>query len=136
MISVEWETGGIEVRWAPVVLFTEWDVGTSTIGINHLSTEYVLVPVVATKAGVPFNPTADTVQFAFMPTPTQVPTNPDWVSGSWDTVSSSPLYPYNAKCLVGPTGAITLGIGTYIIYLKITDSPEVPVLVAGQLQVS
>lgn len=111
-------------------------MGNSTIGINHLSTEFVLVPVVATKAGVAYNPTADAVQFAFMPTATQVPQNTDWVGGSWDTVPSNALYPYNAKCLVGPTGTITLAIGTYIIYVKITDSPEVPVLVAGQLQVS
>ena len=111
-------------------------MGVSTIGINHLSTEYVLVPVAATKSGAIFNPTADTVQFAFMPQPTQVPQVSDWVSGSWDTVSGNPIYPYNAKCLIGPSGVITLGIGTYIIYVKITDSPEVPVLVAGQLQVS
>jgi len=111
-------------------------MGFAMIGQSHLSTEDVNIPVNALRAGVSYNPTADTVQFAFMPTPTQVPQNSDWVSGSWDSVPSNVLYPYTAKCLVGPAGTITLGIGTYIIYVKITDSPEIPVRIAGQLQVS
>ena len=106
------------------------------IGMNHLSTQYVLVPVSATKAGAAYNPASDTVQFAFMPTATQVPQVSDWVAGSWDTVTSNLLYPYQAKCLVGPSGTTTLGIGTYVMYVKITDSPEIPVLIAGQLQVT
>ena len=110
-------------------------MGFSSLGMSHLATMYYLVPVGATKLGVAYNPTSDTVQFAFMPTPTQVPGNSDWVSGSWDTSAASVLFPYSAKCLVGPSGAITLGIGTYIAYVKITDSPEVPVLIAGQLQI-
>jgi hypothetical protein len=111
-------------------------MGFDTLGMSHLSTQYYLVPVAATQAGVPVNPTADPVQFAFMATATQVPQVSDWVSGAWDTVASSVLFPYSAKCLVGPAGTITLGIGTYIAYLKITSNPEIPVLIAGQLQVS
>jgi hypothetical protein len=111
-------------------------VGFETIGISSLSTEYILVPVQATKNGASYNPTGDVVQFAFMPTPTQLPGVSDWVAGSWDTSSVNTLYPYTAKCLVGPSGAETLGTGTYVIYLKITDNPEIPVLVGGQLQVS
>ena len=110
--------------------------GGGSTGINHLSTQYVLVPVKATKSGSPYNPTGDTVNFAFMPTPTQVPQSMDWVTGSWVTVASSILYPYSAQCLVGPSGTINLGIGTYIIYIKVSDSPETPVLVCGQLQIS
>ena len=111
-------------------------MGFSAIGMSHLSLQYYFVPVNVTKLGIAYNPTGDTVQFAFAPTPTYVPQNTDWVSGSWDTNQSSVLFPYSAKCLVGPSGTITLGIGTYVIYVKITDSPEVPVLIAGQLQVS
>jgi hypothetical protein len=110
-------------------------VGFDSIGMSRLATQYYLVPVNATKAGAAYNPTSDTVQFAFMPQATQVPGNTDWVSGSWDTNTSSVLFPYNAKCLVGPSGTITLGIGTYYAYCKITDSPEIPVLVAGILQI-
>lgn len=111
-------------------------MGFSTLGMSHLATKYYLVPVSATKAGSAYNPTSDPVAFAFMPTPTQVPGGGDWVTGSWDTNTASVLYPYTAKCLVGPAGTITLGIGTYIVYLKVTDSPEIPVLIAGQLQIS
>ena len=105
------------------------------LGMSQLATQYYLVPISATKAGAAYNPTGDTVAFAFMPQATQVPGNSDWVTGSWDTNTSSVLYPYNAKCLVGPSGTTTLGIGTYYVYCKITDSPEIPVLQAGILQV-
>ena len=114
---------------------TEWKVGYVNIGISKLATQYVLVPVSATRSGLSYNPTADLVQFAFMPTPTQVPGVSDWVTGSWDADSTNILYPYSAKCLVGPAGAINPGIGTYIIYVKITDNPEIPVLVGGYLQI-
>ena len=106
------------------------------IGMNHLSTQYVLVPVSATKAGAAYNPTGDTVQFAFMPQATQVPQVSDWVAGAWDTVTGNLLYPYQAKCLIGPSGTITLGIGMYVMYIKISDNPEVPVLVCGQLEIT
>jgi len=110
-------------------------VSFGALGMSQLATQYYLVPISATKAGAAYNPTGDTVAFAFMPQATQVPGNSDWVTGSWDTNTSSVLYPYNAKCLVGPSGTTTLGIGTYYVYVKITDSPEVPVLIAGQLQI-
>jgi hypothetical protein len=98
--------------------------------------KYIFIPVAATQYGLPYNPTSDTVQFAFMPQATQVPQNADLVSGAWETWTTDVLYPYRAKCLVGPGGTITLGIGTYIIYLKITDSPEIPFDIVGQLAIS
>lgn len=113
-----------------------WTVGFETLGLSHLSTEYVLIPLAVTKAGVPYNPTSDTVQFAFMPNSVQQPVVSDWVNGVWETVATNFIYPYNAKCLVGPSGSTVLTQGTYVIYLKITDNPEVPVLVGGQLEVS
>lgn len=111
-------------------------MGFSALGMSHLATMYYLVPVTAAKAGTSYAPTADAVAFAFMPTPTQVPGNSDWVTGSWDTNTSSVLYPYSAKCLIGPSGTTTLGIGTYVVYIRITDNPEVPVFIAGYLQIS
>jgi hypothetical protein len=111
-------------------------VGYTTIGMSHLSLKYYIVPVSATRAGSAYNPTGDTVQFAFMPTATQVPTPSDLVSGSWETNTSSILFPYNAKVLVGPGGTITLGIGTWIVYQKTSDSPEIPFDIVGQLQIS
>jgi hypothetical protein len=126
---------------APAPVFTlgvpqlEWNVSISTIGLSQLSLEYVPVPVAATRSGVSYNPTGDAVTFAFIPTPTQVPGSGDWIAGSWETVPGSLLYPYNARCLVGPAGNVTLGVGTYIMYIHITDNPTVPVKVAGQLQI-
>ena len=111
-------------------------MGFSTIGMSHLSTQYYLVPVSVTNLGLPYNPTGDSVQFAFMPTPTQVPQPSDLVGGVWETNPYSVLFPYNAKCLVGPGGTITLGIGTWIVYQKTTDNPQIPFDIVGQLQIS
>ena len=111
-------------------------MGFSQIGMSHLATMYVYVPFAVTKSGLPYNPAGDAVVFAFMPTPTQVPGVSDWVAGSWDTDTTDIIYPYSAKCLVGPAGTINLGIGTYVIYTKVTDNPEIPVLITGQLQIS
>lgn len=111
-------------------------MGFNSVSISHLSTQYILVPVNVTQNGITYNPTSDTVQFAFMPQATQVPGNSDWVAGSWSAVPSNILYPYSARCLIGPGGAISLGIGTYVIYVKIIDNPETPVLQASlQLEV-
>jgi hypothetical protein len=112
-------------------------VGYNSISVSHLSLQYVSVPLsVTTLDGAPYNPTGDTVQMAFMPTATQVPASGDWVAAVWSDNPSDLIYPYAVNCLIGPGGTITLGIGTYIIYLRITDNPEVPVEIAPlQLQI-
>lgn len=112
-------------------------MGFDTIGMSQLSLQYVGVPVKATQlTGASYNPTALPVAMAFMPQATQVPQNTDWQAAIWAAQSGNLLYPYAAYCLVGPGGTITLGIGTYVMYLKITGVPEIPVIIAGQLQVS
>lgn len=111
-------------------------MGFVSIGLSQLSTEYILIPVSASKSGLPYNPTGDTVQFAFMPTPTQVPQPSDFSAGSWDVITTDIIYPYAAKILVGPAGTVTLGIGTYVIYIKVQDSPEVPVRIVGQVLIN
>ena len=134
--DTDWTSGDLEGRWAISLLYLRWTVGYSQITISHLSTEYVLVPISATKQGVSYNPTGDVVQMAFMPNTAQQPGVSDWMTASWDTNSTNIIYPYSVKCLVGPSGVITLGTGTYVIFVKITDNPETPVLVAGQLAVT
>ena len=123
-------------EWAVNVPESRWVVGFETLTVSHLATEYVLIPLSVNKAGVPYNPGGDTIVFAFMPNAVQVPVTADWVSGSWETVPTNIIYPYNAKCLVGPSGSTALTLGTYVIYLKITDNPEIPVLTAGQLVIN
>ena len=112
-------------------------MGYNSISVSHLSLQYVGVPVKATATdGTAFNPTGSTVQMAFMPQATQVPQNADWQSAIWATRTSNVLEPYAALCLVGPGGTIQLSIGTYIIYVKVTSSPEIPVIQASlQLEV-
>jgi hypothetical protein len=118
------------------MVFLQWEVEPVNLQMSHLSTDYVPIPVSVTSSGEPYNPTSDTVQFAFMPTSTQVPQSGDWVAGAWETVSTNVLYPYNAVCLVGTAGTTALTIGNYVVYTKIADSPQVPVLITGQLQIS
>jgi len=108
----------------------------NSVNISRLSTQYIIVPVQSTKAGEPYNPTGDTVQFAFVLNAGAVPTTMNWINGSWDVLPNY-NYPYAAKCLVGPgIGAATaLTTGTYSIWLQIFDNPETPVMIAGTLQI-
>lgn len=102
------------------------------ITISSLSTEYVQVPISATAAGTPVNPTSDQVQFAFLATGN--PTTSDWVLGSWETIAPNT---YIAQCLVGPAGGVTLTAGTtYTIWIKVTDNPETPVRQVGLLKIT
>ena len=112
-------------------------MGYNSISISHLSLEYVFVPVTVTALnGAAYNPTSDPVQMAFMSQATQVPQSGDWVTAAWASSVTNILQPYSAYCLVGPGGTIQLGIGTYIVYVKITDATEIPVLQASlQLEV-
>lgn len=73
-----------------------------------------------------YDPTGDEVQWAFPPL-TMPQTQPsEWFTGSWVTF---PGPVYWAQCLVGPAnGGVALAVGTYQSRIKITDSPEVPVL--------
>ena len=69
---------------------------------------------------------ADTVQMAFTPLtyPETSPTS--WITGSWVTF---PGPAYWAQALVGPAnGGTALSLGTYQVWVKVTDSPAVPVL--------
>lgn len=103
--------------------------------MSRLSLQYLTVPVNAVKGGTAYNPTADTVQFAFVDGFSgSVPTSGSWVNGIWTTMANL-NYPYLAQCLVGPGGSTAPTTGTYTVWLKIIDSPEIPVLIAGMLQI-
>jgi hypothetical protein len=91
-----------------------------------LDTENLAYPVLAVVGGVSYNPTADAVQFAFMPQPANAnPGTSDWHAGTWATTATGT---YLAQVLVGPAnGGVTVASGVYNVWIKITDSPEVPV---------
>jgi hypothetical protein len=99
--------------------------------IASSSTEYVNVPVSATMAGTPYNPTGDLVYMAFVAGSAQPST---FYEGNWVTTVQGT---YIARCLVGPANSGTvLAPGLYVVWVKITDSPEVPIRQAGTLQIS
>lgn len=93
--------------------------------ISALSRQYVKVPVAVRLAGAAVNPTTDTVQIAFPPVGTAPQT---WINAAWEIDSSASSPVYLARCTVGPGGAVTLTPGPYDIYVKVTDSPEIPVV--------
>jgi hypothetical protein len=108
---------------------------TGAVPISRISLQYLTVPVQATKAGTPYNPTDDVVQFAFVDGYSgSVPSSGMWVAGSWVTLPNY-NYPYAAQCLVGPGGSTAPTTGIYTVWMQIQDNPEVPVLIAGMLQV-
>lgn len=88
--------------------------------MSTIDLEFVKVPVSFKENGVFQDPTADLVQMAFMAAGS-TPGALDWVNASWETAGSR----YLARALVGPTAKV-LTVGTYIVWVKITDSPEIP----------
>lgn len=92
------------------------------------SLEYLPVKVDAFKLGAPYDPTSDVVQIA-LPVINANPTT--FKTATWQTVDDE----YIAEVLVGPGGDFVLTKGDYDIIIKITDSPEVPVLRAGRLSI-
>jgi hypothetical protein len=94
--------------------------------ISTQSRPYIKVPVTAKLAGVVLNPTSDVVQMAF----SLVGSDPStWYAAVWETDSTTTPPTYLARILVGPGGATgALALGTYNIWVKVTDNPEIPVL--------
>jgi hypothetical protein len=104
-----------------------------TVSQSVLSTNYVQIGVVVLAPSA-YNPTADVVQFAFTPSSYPETSPVTWYTGSWVTY---PGPQYWAQCLVGPAnGGVVLTLGSYQVWLKITDNPEVPVLQDVFLQIT
>ena len=100
--------------------------------ISSLSTVQVRIETdMQTSTGLG-NPSADTVQLAFLAT-TANPQNSDWKAGTWE---QTPAGGWVAQCLVGPNGVVTLPPGQYYIWRKITDPVETPVECVGMLEVT
>jgi hypothetical protein len=107
------------------------------LAISSQSTIYVQVPVYNTEG---IDPTSDKVEFAFIgpfgttPQAGDAPPTPEtvWTQGTWDAGT-----PYTCRLLVGPdAGQITLTVGSYQVWVRITDAPERPVLWSGPLVVT
>lgn len=103
--------------------------------ISTASKEYLRVRVEAKESGVVVNPTADVVTMAFT-ADADAPMLGDFGAASWETDATTNPDTYYARTTVGGvgTGATQeLASGRYNVWVKITDSPEVPVLQAGTL---
>lgn len=102
--------------------------------ISAASLEYVRVPVRGTTDGAVVDPTGSTVEMAFL-RGAAAPGDSDWKTASWDTDTGTTPITYRAQCLVGDGGAVELVAGTYRVWVRVTDSPEVPVKAAGHITV-
>lgn len=91
---------------------------------SALSLQYVQAQVEVTSED-PYDPTGDAVTFAFTRSPLTEPADDDWTPATWTTW---PGPQYWAQLLIGPGGNLQLADGTWQAWLRITDSPEVPVL--------
>jgi hypothetical protein len=105
---------------------------------SDLSTEFIKVKVTATVNGnASYDPTGDVVSFAFV-TREAEPQGGDWVTGQWETETlvtpNGTVHIYRALGLIGPTAKV-LARGTYDVYVKIVDNPEIPVRFVGILEV-
>jgi hypothetical protein len=130
--NAKWSFGQPVTKWLVGGPLAKWVTGSpTTLTLPSLSREYVKVPVAATDSGTTVNPTTDVVQMAF-PVAGVAPVSADWKTASWETVSGL----YFARCTVGPGGTVVLVVGLYDVWVKITDNPEIPVRLAGQLQIT
>jgi|ERR1039458_1212127 hypothetical protein len=112
------------------------------LSVYAQSTQFIEVPISNTEG---INPTSDVVKFAFLG-PYQnvsqaneaVPTaSTTYYAGAWQSVTANSAGAYVATCLVGPgAGVVALTTGTYLVIVKVTDSPEIPVLFSGPLVVN
>lgn len=101
--------------------------------MSVLDTDYVRQTVNAKASGSAVDPSSLTVKMAFT---VADPVTGDWKTASWDTDTTTNPDTYAAQCLVGPSGTITLTAGnTYRIWIKITTSPELPVLRGDLLRI-
>ena len=122
----------------PAVAFTiepprrKWVITMDTERVSSLSLETLRFPVFADGAGAIYNPTADAVAVAFMAASNTNPAGGDWKIGGWDTTA---IGTYVATCLVGPGGAATPAPGSWYVWVRITDNPEIIVREVGELTV-
>lgn len=92
--------------------------------ISSLSLEYIYAWVGGVFGDEP-------VEVAFTRSPE--PADEDWVSAEWANITPAGA---DARVLVGPGGDVELADGVWQMWVRITSTPEVPVLHAGPVQVT
>lgn len=119
-------------RPEPVWQMVEVPGGSMALAIKASSTEPIKVQVDKVLAGTLQDLSAKTVEMAFMQSGT-APSSGDWKAATWD-IWTQPTR-YFAMCRVGPAGTVTLAAGRYAVWVRVTDSPDLPVKEAGALVV-
>lgn len=100
--------------------------------ISALSTEYLRCSVNGRAAGAAIDPTAGTVEVAFL-TADAAPIEGDWKAATWDTDG---VNRWAAQVLVGPAGVFTLVRGRrYALWVRITLGSEIIVRQSGTVVV-
>lgn len=97
--------------------------------ISSQSREYLRYWVKAKVNGLDYDPMADDVEFA-CPAAGGTPTV--WIDGIWEEVEGS----FFALGLIGPGTGLVLSPGEYDVYIRITDSPEIPVKKVDRLKIT
>lgn len=88
------------------------------------SLENVSVEVSGHVAGEILDVSVDGVEFAF----TQGDADPTtFYTGAWETNNTTTPPTYTALCLAGPGGTVELTAGNWVVWVKITDVPEIPI---------
>jgi hypothetical protein len=102
----------------------------AVLRVSASSKEYLKVAVNAVKNGAVYDPTGDTVEFAF--TSGDELGSPTWYAASWESMGGQ----HYARCLIGPGGGVVaLAIGFWWVWVRVTDSPEIPIKQAGVIEV-
>lgn len=72
---------------------------------------------------------AQTVEFAIL---TAAPVDgTTWTAGAWTGTAGTTRI---ARILVGPGGTLDPGVGSYTVFVRVTDTPEIPAIPSGSLQ--
>jgi hypothetical protein len=90
--------------------------------IPSVSREYLHVPVTGATGSQP-------VDLAVIDEGAEEPAEGDWMpADEWDGTT--------AKLLIGPGGTLELEDGTYRVWVRVTATPEVPVIRSGLLRIT
>lgn len=93
--------------------------------IPAVSVEYIFVPVTSSVVL-----DTQTVEFAFLTSAPDADTS--WIAATWVGEAAKTR---SARVLIGPGSAVPLAPGTYQVWVRVHDTPEVPVRLAGSLKI-
>ncbi|TDD97617.1 hypothetical protein [Actinomadura rubrisoli] len=92
------------------------------LSIPSTSKEYLHIPVTGGTLSTP-------VDIAVIAATAEEPTSGDWKPADvWDGAV--------AKLLIGPGGTVPLADGVYRVWVRVTATPEIPVLRSGLLEIT